>query len=530
MLGKKFFAVFLFSVPLFLIGCSSNFEKKAIEQKPYKFAVSTNIQSLDSKYAIDPTSQFVLNNVMEGLYKLDAKGEVIPAGAEEFPVITNDGLKYTIPLRKGAVWNDGSPVLAEDYVYSWQRNVIEKDSPNIGFFMNIKNVEDILADKSDSDKLGVYAADKYTLVVNLSTPTPYFTSMLINTAFLPQKRNFIEKSGNNYGSSSDELLYNGPYVLKSLKSVGISEKWVLEKNPKYWDNGVVSLNEVDMNVVKDIGTGVSLFESNELDDVPLAGEYAKQNISSDAFVSEKSDSALYLDLNHKNLQLSNIHLRKALSYSINRKALVTNVISNGSTALSSVLTNSLKLSNEESSGNTYDLSKAKKELEIAKSELKRENFTLDILTNDQELGMKASEYLQGQFSSLPGVKINIVPVPVNTQFDRLSKKDFDMSISGVSADYPDTFSILSNFMKDSPSNYGSYYSNRYDELLIASQKELDNKSRIKLLTSAEETINNDVAAIPLLQLNNARLRNVNVTGIRINSVGPKYDFKYLKWK
>lgn len=73
-------------------------------------------------------------------------------------------------------------------------------------------------------------------------------------------------------------------------------------------------------------------------------------------------------------------------------------------------------------------------------------------------------------------------------------------------------------------------SDKYEEFLNESLKETDKNKRWKLLSKAEETINSDLGVIPLLQLNNARLRNQNVIGITSNSVGPKYDFKYLNWK
>ncbi|MFG5501658.1 ABC transporter substrate-binding protein, partial [Enterococcus faecalis] len=103
--------------------------------------------------------------------------------------------------------------------------------------------------------------------------------------------------------------------------------------------------------------GLSLFEAEKLDDVPLSGEYAKQNIKNDSFVSEVSDSALLLEVNHGNSKLNNIHLRRALSNAIDRKNLVHNVIANGSVPLTSILTDNLKVSKEVTAGN-YDLDRA----------------------------------------------------------------------------------------------------------------------------------------------------------------------------
>ncbi|MFG5501747.1 peptide ABC transporter substrate-binding protein, partial [Enterococcus faecalis] len=92
---------------IIITGCGEKSQETAKETKAYTFAVSTTVQSLDTKLAIDPTSQLVLNNVMEGLYKLNAKGEIVPGGANGLPEISKDGLKYVIRLRKDAMWSNG---------------------------------------------------------------------------------------------------------------------------------------------------------------------------------------------------------------------------------------------------------------------------------------------------------------------------------------------------------------------------------------------------------------------------------------
>lgn len=519
----------LFSLGTVIAGCSGNLKENVKGDKSYNFAVSTPVQSLDSKVANDPTSQLVLNNVMEGLYKLDSKGKIVPSGAVSLPDISNDGLRYTIKLRKNAFWSDGSSVSADDYVYSWRRSVSSKDCPNISFFEAIKNAEKVNNGTMKPEELGISSKDKYTLIIDLERKTPFFTSMLVNTAFLPQKQEIVEKEGKNYGVDSDRMVYNGPYVLKSLNNTAVSEKWKMEKNTKYWDKKAVQMNKINMDVIKDVGTGVSLFEAEKLDDVPVSGEYAKQNVNSNNYVSEKSDSALYLEMNHKNSDLKNIHLRRAISSAIDRKHLIDNVVGNGSTPLTSVLTESLQIADVDTF-NTYNLDRAKKELEIAKRELNKSELNFEVLTNDQELGKKSSEYIQDQLSHLEGVKVTIVPVPATVQYERLSNKEFELSISGIAADYPDPYSILSNFRANNPLNHGSYASKRYEELLKASLEEEDSSKRDKLLKQAEETINKDVGVVPLLQLNSARLRNSDVAGINSNSIGPKYDFKYMKWK
>ena len=92
-------------------------------------AVFQELNSIDPPIAIDSNSAVAINNVYEGLYRLDAANQPVPAGAAELPEISEDGLTYTIPLNPDDAWSDGTPVTADDYVYAWTRAV---SLPNAG--------------------------------------------------------------------------------------------------------------------------------------------------------------------------------------------------------------------------------------------------------------------------------------------------------------------------------------------------------------------------------------------------------------
>ncbi|ETU65308.1 hypothetical protein P027_03193 [Enterococcus faecalis EnGen0427] len=143
------------------------------------------------------------------------------------------------------------------------------------------------------------------------------------------------------------------------------------------------------------------------------------------------------------------------------------------------------------------MEKAKKELNI------KEQVTLNILTNEEDLSKKLGEYLQGQLEeNLKGLKITITPVPANVQIERVMKHDFTISLSGWQADFADPVSFLANFESKSVLNFGGYSNTKYDEYL----KDTSDK-RWKSLKKAEELILEDAGVIPLLQIGNAKLRN-----------------------
>lgn len=83
--------------------------------------ITQDLDGLDPHKAISAGTKEVLFNIFEGLVKLDPDGNLVAAVAESYQ-ISNDGMVYTFTLREGVKFHDGSPVTAEDVVYSIKRS------------------------------------------------------------------------------------------------------------------------------------------------------------------------------------------------------------------------------------------------------------------------------------------------------------------------------------------------------------------------------------------------------------------------
>ncbi|MED4971211.1 ABC transporter substrate-binding protein, partial [Parageobacillus toebii] len=134
---------------------------------------TSEIPSLDSALATDQVSFIVLNNVMEGLYRLGKDNKPVPGVAESYEV-SEDGKTYTFKLRKDAKWSNGDPVTAHDFVFAWRKVLDPKTASEYAYIMyDIKNAEEVNQGKLPVDQLGVKAVDDYTLQVELKNPIPY---------------------------------------------------------------------------------------------------------------------------------------------------------------------------------------------------------------------------------------------------------------------------------------------------------------------------------------------------------------------
>ena len=168
---KKFCFLGIGLLPLVLASCGINTATKdsqdVTEKKVEQVATltaGTPVQSLDPATAVDQTSITLLANVMEGLYRLDEKNQPQPAIAAGQPKVSNNGKTYTIVIRDGAKWTDGTDITAEDFVVAWQRVVDpETASPNMELFSTIKNAKEIISGKQPKEKLGVKSNGEQTL-------------------------------------------------------------------------------------------------------------------------------------------------------------------------------------------------------------------------------------------------------------------------------------------------------------------------------------------------------------------------------
>lgn len=521
-------------------GNANNSGDSDSDTQVFRMVELQEMPSADLSTATDVVSFTALNNVYEGLYRLNLDNKPEPAGASEKAKISEDGLVYTVKLNEDSKWSDGKSVTAKDYVYGWQRTVDPKTASEYGYmFRSVKNAQDILDGKKDKSELGIKAISDYELEITLDTVTPYFDYLLAFPSFFPQREDIVEKHGKDYASTSENAVYNGPFVLDEFDGPGIDTEWSYKKNDEYWDADTVKLDEIQVSVIKEAPTALNMFENDQIDDVVLTGELAQQKREDPQFVIQKEASTQYLELNQIEADsvFRNENLRKAISYAINREALVSNILGDGSVAAKGLVPTDMVTSpsGEEdfskASGDNlvYDPEKAKEYLEKAKAELKQDSFTLDILSSDTDSSKKVTEYLQGVIQeNLPDVKVTLSPVPFSVRLDRSNKGDFSTVLSGWGADYMDASSFLDLFQSGNAYNRGHYTNETYDRYVkdAATTNANEPEKRWTDLVNAEKEIIDTMGVIPIYQKAEGHLRAEKVKDVGFHPAGSQYDFKW----
>ncbi|AYW45606.1 peptide ABC transporter substrate-binding protein [Tetragenococcus koreensis] len=509
-------------------------------EQVFNLSVEQEMPSADLSLATDTISFTALNNVYEGIYRLDENDDPQPAGAAEMAEVSEDGLTYNIKLREDANWSNGDPVTADDYVYGWQRTADPATGAEYAYLYGyVENGDEVIEGDKEPSELGIEAIDDHELEITLDTPTPFFDYLLAFPSFFPQPQDIVEENGDDYASTGDDSVYNGPFALTEFDGAGSDTEWSYTANDEYWDKDNVNLDEINVSVVKESSTGLNLFNDGQTDDVLLTGELAQQNANNPEYQSIKEARTSYIELNQEeeDSPFNNKDLRLALSYALDREALVEQVLGDGSQPSTNLVPEETgkDLDTDEDftevSDSTleYDPDKAQEHWEKAKDELGVDSLEFDLLSDDQDGAKQVAEYIQGAWEDLDGLNVSSTTVPFSVRLDRGTAGDFEALVGGWGADYADPSSFTDLFQTENSYNHGSWSNDEYDELIEAASTTHANEpeERFQDLIEAEGVINEEMGVIPVYQKAQGHMISDKVNGIVSHSAGAKYDYKWV---
>ncbi len=460
--------------------------------------IANPIKDLNSSSTTDSASTTILDNVTEGLYRLDPDNKPVPAQAESVQV-SDDGLNYTFTLRNGIKWSNGDPVTSHDFKYSWL-TALDPDTANIYAYIIstfVKGADEFNTGKGSAEDVAIETPDDKTLKVTLLAPSPYWLGLMSFFTYYPQNQKFVEKQGNKYAQTPDALLYNGPYTMAEFNP---TEGATLEKNENYWDKGNVDIQKVEIDIVKETATGVNLYESGELDTQEINSEYVTEFRDTPDFWTQTLFVTWWTVPNQKEPILQNENIRRALQIGFDRNALADKLLNNGSVAATGYVPEGIAGPGDqtfrEAEGPVlpeYDLQKAKELWQKGVEEV-GENPTIEYLSYDTSLSRDISTFLQSEYEKM-GAKIEVNVQPYNRALELQETGDFQLTQFGWIGDYDDPMTFLDLWLSDASFNTQNYKNPRYDELVTGAQVSTDIKKRMEMLLEAERVLVEEDAAM-----------------------------------
>lgn len=232
-----------------LAACSSS-GSSAKGEKVFSYMYETDPDSLNYLTTGKAAVTNITNNVVDGLLENDRYGNLVPSMAEDWSV-SQDGLTYTYTIRKDAKWytaegEEYADVKAKDFVTGLKYAADQKSDGLYLVQESIKGLDAyVKGEIKDFAEVGIKAIDDYTVQYTLNKPESFWNSKTTMGVLAPVNEEFVNSKGEDFGKATDpsSILYNGPYLLKSLVTKSSVE---FEKNPNYWDKENVHIDKVKL--------------------------------------------------------------------------------------------------------------------------------------------------------------------------------------------------------------------------------------------------------------------------------------------
>ncbi|MBL5862983.1 oligopeptide ABC transporter substrate-binding protein OppA [Serratia fonticola] len=477
----------------------------------------SEVASLDPhKVEGTPESNIILN-LLEGLVSTDANGHLAPAVAESWE--NTDYQTWTFHLRPGAVWSDGSPVTAQDFVYSWQRLADPKTgSPYASYlqYARIENIDAILAGKKPPESLGVSAIDDKTLKVTLSEPVPYFVSMLSHTSMKPVKQSVVEKFGDKW-TLPQNYVGNGAYRLSEWV---VNERIVLERSPSYWNNSKTVIEQATFLPLSSEVSDINRYRSGEIDITNSAippNLYAKmkREIPEQLHVNPYL-CTFYYEINNQRAPFTDERVRAAVKLTLDRDIIANKIMGQGQIpaySFTPTFTEGGNFSQPEWAGWTQE-----KRNEEAKKLLAQAGFTAEkplkftLLYNTSDQNKQQAIAAASMWKKNLGAQVTLQNQEWKTSLQSRHEGQFDVARATWCGDYNEPSAFLNMLLSNSSNNTFFYKSPAFDALMARTLQAPDAAARGAIYQQAETLLDKDSALVPVYYRVSARLVKPTVGG------------------
>ena len=503
--------------------------------------LETPVESLDPQLATDGTSFEVIADYTDGLMQMDADGAAVPACAESYEV-SEDGTTYTFHIREDAVWSNGDPVTANDFVFAWQRAVDPANASEYSYMLSdigqIVNAAEIIAGEKDVSELGVTAVDDKTLEVQLNVPVSYFLSLMYFPTYYPVNQAFFESCGDTFATSPETTLSNGAVVLTSSEPAATA--FELVKNEDYYDADKIQLAGLNYQVIQDSQQALMSYQNGDLDTTLLNGEQVDQVKDDPEFTSVGAGYLWYISPNIKEVpELANLNLRLAMTFALDRDSICNDVLKDGCAPTYTAVPPEFAAGPDGSDFSAdqtmfadacaYDPDKALEYYEAAKTELSQDTFTFDMVVDADDAPQKVAQVVKEQLeTTLPGMTINLTIEPKKQRVEDMQNGNFQLGLTRWGPDYADPMTYLGMWVTDNSNNYGFWSNADYDAIIAeCTTGDLctDPEGRWSALYDAEKIVMDEAVIFPLYTQCNAEMVSSAVSGIEFHPVALNRVYK-----
>lgn len=461
---------------------------------------------LNEPNTMDPGVSFggdelsIFFNIFEGLTGIDQQtGEVVPRLAESYEE-NADGTEFTFVIRQGLTWSDGTPLNANDFVYSWQR-VLDPDtiSQYIPALYPVRNAQAIEAGELELTELGVEAVDDYTLRVTLEGPTPYFPLLTTTWTYMPVPRHVVEAQGDQW-VEAEYIVSSGPFIMTEWTH---DQQIVLEQNPNYYGEAP-TLTRATYRIFEDASTQAYVaYENDELDYA------APEGADLERVLADRSTAGTILEFSLSNCYFvvadtstaptDSIEFRQALYKSIDRDLLANTILLGQFLPAFTVMSPDIPGNNPDAA-----LTESVEEAAalLATAGIDPASIELELVYVSSPARYRTiAEYLQSAWQDGLGITVTLSPIEDAAYSDWRASRETEPynTYTGMwGSDFPDPSNWFNQNFTSTADHYRNHWLNdEFDSLCAAAAVNTNADERIQQYEDAEVILVAEASIIPL---------------------------------
>lgn len=367
--------------------------------------------------------------------------------------------------------------------------------------------------RSDPELLGLSAPDPFTLVVRLKSVAPYFLQLTSHTTLRSVPKQAWEAHGARW-TRVENIVTSGPFLLKEHV---VRDKFVLEKNPKWWGVEELKLDRVIAYSIDNFNTSANLYRAGYTDlvvanDLPVSFLPLLQD--KEDFNSSPALSVYLYRFNTDQPPFDDVRVRQALALAINKDDIVQ-VRKVGELPATHLVPPGLP-GYEGPEGLPFDPERARALLAEAGYPDGAGFPPFTILYNTQESHKLVAAVIQAQWKEHLGIEVELENREWKTYLKAVSSSDYQVARGGWIGDYLDPTTFLDMWIQDGGNNNTGWGDPAYDALLTQAANEPDVAERARILGDAEAMLNEQVPFIPLYWYVWYDLTQPDVQGIHPN--------------
>ena len=487
-----------------------------------KWALDSDIVSLDPIYAYDTTTNLVVVQVVESLLYINPDGSVSPMLAKSWECV--DDKTYVYEIRDDVTFSDGTPMTVDDVIFSMERNMGDgSDSYVAWMFDSVDSIE----------KTG-----DWEITVHLKNPDAFWQYVPATTGGAVISEAYYNEHKDNFGTASGGILATGAYKFDHWTN---GSEIVLTENENYWDDSApVDFKTIDYTIISEDTTRIAALKTGQIDfsvnvSVDMISQLSDaENLTLDSVHAYRID---HLAFNTEKAPFNDVNVRKAIAYAIDAENLVNNIYGEYGQPGSGLLfgdalytigsADDWQKFADTLDNYSYNIEKAK---ECLAASAYPDGFDCRLAVSNISYYQSMAVYIQAALAEI-GINVSVeqhtydemITIQFGNLLDADGYKDYDMGLFDWQADFPDPAGnvrpiLISSNAGAGGSNTSSFKNADVDALFTKENNSVDEAERVDLIKQYSEMILDQVPVYVLCFSNQTFAVNKRFTA----DIGPLY--------